>query len=77
VTGYGLDDQVSIPGVQDIFLCYTASELAHAASYAVGTGICFLQVKAAAHHSSPSSAEEKKVELHLYSPIRLHGLVLD
>jgi len=50
---------------------------AHPASYTMGTG-SFLGVKQPGHgadHPPPSSVEVKeRVELYLYSPLRLHAL---
>jgi hypothetical protein len=54
---------------------------AHSASYPMDASDSFPGGKAAggeADHSPPSSAEDKEcVELYLYSPIRLHGVVLN
>jgi hypothetical protein len=53
---------------------------AHPASYPIGTRGSFSVVKRPwreADHSTLSSAEVKEcVELYLYSPIRLYGMVL-
>jgi hypothetical protein len=67
-----------------IFLFTTTSKTTalgpHLTSYPVGTRGYFPGEKRPgreADHSPPSSAEVKEcVELYLYSPIRLHGVVL-
>jgi hypothetical protein len=60
--------------------CVHTGSGAHSASYPMGTGSSFLGVKwlgQKADHSPPSSAEVKEcMELYLYSPIHLHGVVL-
>jgi hypothetical protein len=84
--GYGLDDRgstVRFPvGTGDFFLHHRLQNGsgAHPASYPMGTRGSSLGIKRPereADHSPPSSAEVKEcVELHRYSLIRLHGVVL-
>jgi hypothetical protein len=84
--GYGLDDRgsrVRFPAGAGNFSLHHRVQNgsgAHPASYPMVTRGSFPGGKAAgreADHSPPSSAEVKEcVELHLYSPIRLHGVVL-
>jgi hypothetical protein len=84
--GYGLDDRgsrVRFPeGAGNFSLHHRVQNGsgAHPTSYPMGSRGSFLGVKRPEReidHSPPYSAEVKEcVELHLYSPIRLHGVVL-
>jgi hypothetical protein len=84
--GYGLDDRgsrVRLPAGAGIFFFTTASRkiLGPTQSRIQWVpGAFSLGVKrpdCEADHSHPSSAEVKEyVEIYLYSPIRLHGVVL-
>jgi hypothetical protein len=83
---YGLDDwgsRVRFPaGAGNVSLHhrFQNGSGAHPASYPMGTRDSLLGVKRPEHkadYSPPSSAEVKEwVELYLYSPIRLHSVVL-
>jgi hypothetical protein len=85
-TGYGLDIPGSIPGSVRFSLLHSVQtgSGAHPASYPMGTGDSLPQEGGGvqrqgyeAHHTPPSSAEVKKVELYLHSPICLHGIVFN
>jgi hypothetical protein len=83
--GYGLDDRgsrVRFPaGAGNFSLHHRVQNDSgpHPASYPMGTRDSFPGGEAAgreADHSSSSSTEVECVELHLHSPVRLHGGVL-
>jgi hypothetical protein len=80
-TGYWLDDRGSSLDrykVLSLFQVIQTGSGAHPASYPMGTGGSFLEVKRLEHeadHSPPASAEVKNIWT--YTSIRLHGVVLN
>jgi hypothetical protein len=73
-TGYGLDDwgRSSSPGRVKNFLHVQTGSGAHPASYPMGTGGSFprgvKRQKGEADHSSPTSAEVKKMWIYTFTP---------
>jgi hypothetical protein len=77
-TGYEVDNQgvgVWIVAMSRIYSCPC-----HPASYARGSGASFLKGKAVRARSWPLTSiqfqGQENMDLHLHSPIRLHGIVL-
>jgi hypothetical protein len=81
--GYGLDGRGSIPSKGKWFvstLQRSDCSGVYQASYPMGTGTVFLEIKRLereAGHSPPSSAEVKNGGAICHSPTRLHGTVLN
>jgi hypothetical protein len=62
-----------------LHIVQTGSEV-HPTSYKMGSGGSFPGVKRQgreADHSPSTSAEVKKMDLYIHSPIRLHGVMLN
>jgi hypothetical protein len=79
-TGYGLDGRLPVLGSASFLHSVQTDSGMLPASYPLGTGGDFPEVKRLrreADRSSPTSAESRMAELCLHSPICLHGIVLN
>jgi hypothetical protein len=82
--GYGLecrDIRVRVPvGSRISSTSFGPTLRVHPNSYPLGTGTLFPRVKRSgreADRSTPTNAEVKKMWIYTFTPIRLHGLVLN